>query len=335
MDPAIKEPDTPRTLAVQAMRRFQAGDADAGLVLYNRVLRSRPDSAIPIGLHCRMLKTLGQGDAADIIRRRALVCGWDIAALPAPLSTQRHEYERLLADGIGNAKMVNGYLGVLDQIGDVDAIRPWTAVQPLLQQRVLPADLLAMGLPDQAADALLDRVRDQPPEAVNRSGRNLRQVMQTQAIGHPALTTLHKAMHGLAQEYARMLREAAHPYARLGAEAFAPFSWAVISDGTGHNVAHDHGAAFVVAVAYLKIPPLAGRRAEDCRLHIGAPPLAANPGAWTAADISPEPGMVVLMPGYFYHWTHPYPGGGTRISLAVNFWPQHAGDPELDGGIDY
>lgn len=333
MDLAITKQDEIQALVLRAMSRFQAGDVDAGLALYDRALCTPPDNSIPIGLHCRMLTTIGQGPAADHIRRRALGFGWDIASLLGPLTARRQEYEALLSQGQGNASMVDGYLRVLDQIGDVAAIRPWTALDPLLQQRVLPAGLSA-DLREAAADALYDRALQHPPQSENKSIRNLRRVKRAHAINHPALTALHEALHELARGYADMLRGMAHPHGLLAPGEFALRSWGVVSDGTGYNVAHAHGAAFVVAVTYLRVPALTGRGVDDCQLHVGAPPGVAHPHAWMDANISPEPGMVVLMPGYFQHWTRPYSGGGTRISLAVNFVAGHVPGSQPDDGRD-
>lgn len=315
--------------ALRALRLFQTGQPEVGLQMYCTLFQDRRAVDIPVGLHARMLEAEGWSDAAQTIVRRALQAGWDIGCRLGPETARRQEYEAFFASGRANARMVANYLLLLDRMGDGNAMRPWTALDPLLQQCMLPADGLSPDLIDAAADTLGTMARPLAPERENRSVRDLRRIVDTHLSPNPVLKELHGAVTATALAYVRLLQDAGHPYARLRDGDLTPYSWGVVSDGVGHNVPHHHGDAFVVAVAYLRVPDLA-EEAGNYRLHLGAPEEAIDPTRWEAASIRPRPGQIVLMPGYFCHWTRPYPGGGSRISLAVNYRARATGDVMAD-----
>jgi hypothetical protein len=99
--------------------------------------------------------------------------------------------------------------------------------------------------------------------------------------------------------------------------------WAVVSDAQTYHAPHIHARAWLSGVFYIRRPPVAGDgNGRRGWLHVGPPePALANAG-WLERDVPPDPGTLVLMPGYFFHRTEPMGMAGERICLAFDVVPE-------------
>ena len=68
-------------------------------------------------------------------------------------------------------------------------------------------------------------------------------------------------------------------------------------------------------------------------LEVGAPEElygVSTADGWEARTIEPEPGRLVLMPGYFFHATHPMGVDEERICIAFDVMPVELAGVQLE-----
>lgn len=103
------------------------------------------------------------------------------------------------------------------------------------------------------------------------------------------------------------------------------FAWANISRHGNFNVIHNHGNNVWAGVYYVDLGKndLAKDGSGILELHDPrtlwkAPKAPKELLVGSPYYITPEPGMMVLFPGYINHLVKPYLGDGERISIAFN-----------------
>jgi uncharacterized protein (TIGR02466 family) len=100
--------------------------------------------------------------------------------------------------------------------------------------------------------------------------------------------------------------------------------WANMNRAGDYNSLHHHPQQHLAAVYYIKASPLGSQGAPDGLLELRDPRPAAGycgqPTLFSAhpVRIAPEPGMLVIFPGWIDHMVHPHHGPEERISLAIN-----------------
>jgi hypothetical protein len=116
-----------------------------------------------------------------------------------------------------------------------------------------------------------------------------------------------------------------HPFPASHPDNYVVGVWAVVSNGASHHESHFHSRAWMSGVFYVVRPPVS--HDPDNRrgwLEIGPPEgrygVSAAHG-WGVRSIEPEPGRLVLMPGYFFHATHPMGVDEERICIAFDVIP--------------
>ena len=101
-------------------------------------------------------------------------------------------------------------------------------------------------------------------------------------------------------------------------------AWANVSESGHFNMPHVHSATFWSAVYYVSVGDGQGGELvlHDPRmpgLIMHAPQLRdRGPGPDVAAKFEPEPGLMILFPGWLSHSVEPWQGTGQRISVAMN-----------------
>lgn len=95
----------------------------------------------------------------------------------------------------------------------------------------------------------------------------------------------------------------------------------IITPRQGYIAPHTHACTWLGAVYYTAVPEgLEGK--EGCVEF--APPLhkvALPEGLWPTRRIRPEPGMLNLFPGYFYHHVYPTAADGERVVVTFDVKP--------------
>lgn len=300
--------DAARAVIADGLRLCLAGDETDGLARYRSVAVPHLFEKLPLGLHVHMLREAGRLDAAGLLATLTLRSGGDLAWKAARPNVSPElraaEYEALLAQGLGNPRMVDRYLGALTDLGrtaDVAAI-----FDPA---RLL--DIVQIGGGDVAARALLDREAGLETQA-RQSIRDMREIPKLRHI--PEFAPLIAACRAETKAYYARWAASDHPLACLVPEAFELSAWGLISRGEGYNLRHQHPLGWATGVYY---PAGVDQDIAGGSLCIGGWQDPAPPG-WPVAKIRPEAGLLVLMPSYYVHWTEPLGAPGLRLSIAFD-----------------
>lgn len=321
----MQEMSSASRLALKALRACQHGDLDTGVDGYRQALTAAGGHNLPVGLHVALLSGSGHTRAASAIREAGILrgcdlssCGWARNGNPAAATA---EYRELLANGIGTPCMVGRYLNALSLIGDAESLARVAAPEILFALAGLSKSLLPR-LKD-IASALIDAPTRQF-EVSRRSIREMDRVPDTHRSRDVHLMALHAEVKTLISAHFARIATAGHFTAQWLPREFDLRSWGVISSGTGgYNTPHTHGGCWAVAVAYIDTSGTVTTVPQEGLLRVGAGVDGdARCAGWPDFTVAPTPGKVVIMPGFYTHWTVPMRNGGTRISIAFNVIPR-------------
>jgi uncharacterized protein (TIGR02466 family) len=114
-----------------------------------------------------------------------------------------------------------------------------------------------------------------------------------------------------------------HPFIAARPDAFELDFWAVVSNGDSYHKPHVHPRAWITGVYYVERPEASRTPGTDRGWMTLTPPLGqdAADDPWLKRKIAPEPGTLVLMPGYFLHTTQPVAADQRRICIAFDVRP--------------
>lgn len=304
------------------------GALEAGLARYLAGFMIEHIQRLPIGLHIHLLENAGRRDEAQALRTLAVRKGGNIAlrhvALQAPPEEAVSEYEALFAGGIANAQMVNEYLGLLGRLGRVDDLQRWLAPDLLFRKIQLDPDFA--GDVKAAALAREDRGLHKSLRAIQQ----MRRVMDLHSDPDPVLQRLFAALTAETEDYFATWRASAHPLAPIVPETLRLKGWALIARGEGIVARHIHPRGWMTGVYYPNHVPEGG---GELRVSGRAEGDDAAKG-WFEAEVAPRPGLLVLMPSFYTHWTVPPSAGGLRISIAFDVRGLGADEDARIGDID-
>jgi hypothetical protein len=270
-----------------------------------------------------LLEQVGRTSEADAVRRLALEGGANLAlkaggigAAPAEAAC---EYERLIAAGTVNSRMIWEYLIVLSKLGRVGEVAAILAPERLLRQ--VRIDLPSMsGGPGRLAatigDVLLEEESRGTYYEASQSIRSMTTIKDLQNLEHPAMASLVAALRKESADYLADWGASGHPLAGLVPAGFEISLWGLISRGDGYNTRHIHNRGWATGVYYPTALPDEG---DSGTLRIGCPEeLGDAARGWPDIAIRPESGLLVLMPSFYPHWTVPLGRPGLRISIAFD-----------------
>lgn len=309
--PEALNPDVATRIAADALKQCLDGDEAGGLDAYRSIARPRAFTRLPLGLHIHMLREAGRDMAADELIAMTLSRGGDLAwkavrkgVAPAVAAA---EYEEWLARGLANPLMVNRYAGALTRLGRIDEVAAIFDTARLLRR-------VTIGGADAVARALLDREAEL--EVGSRiSVREMRELLGVHLL--PEFAPLIAECRAAITPYLADWAASDHPLASLVPRDFKIGAWGLISRGEGYNTRHQHSVGWATAVYYPMGLPDEMKRGS---LKIGGWNDPAPPG-WPDFDIRPEPGLLVVMPSYYVHWTDPLGAPGLRLSVALDAIP--------------
>lgn len=244
-----------------------------------------------------MLCGFALDSGADIARRHRTLRGDPVDPL--------REYETLFAQGAINPQMILKYLTELSRAGRADRVAGLFDSGRLL--RVVRLDPALSGL---ARDLLLRAESGSGFCAESQSIRNMCRIGDLEMLGGPLIAALREA----GQRYLADWAASDHPFARLLPARTTMKAWGLISRGEGYNTPHYHHLGWATGVYYpVGVEPPGGE------LCVGRPDhIAASVPGWPEASFRPEPGMLVLMPSFYTHWTVPLARPGLRLAVAFD-----------------
>ncbi len=311
---------------LEVLRLCRQGDQNAAVALYQRHLASRQVCDIPVGFHARLLDGGGYGEAAARILEAGRLIGADVSscalARGGDLRQAVTEYRALFNSGVGTSTMVLNYMICLSKLGESRELAAVASPELMFQRDGLrlPDRILVEPLLRAAAAALLGAKERQSHNSY-RSARNLDRVDRTHQMEDAAVRELHHAIRVAVSEYIRRVAGAGHLISAWVPAEFELRSWAMISEGPGHNEPHVHCPNWVSGVLYIDgTDPTVAADGEAGMLRVGAA-VGGDPEClgWPDFAVAPVPGTIVLMPSFYTHWTVPLGRpGSTRISLAFN-----------------
>lgn len=309
MAKSVLDVEEARRRTAEGLRLCLAGDEAAGIALYHGCLLPEVAGQLGLMVHLRMMEGAGRSAAAAQLRAMMLRKGNDISyAAVAPDAAPEdvvREYEAWFARGMGNAVMIEGYLRALHRLGRTDRV----------------VEMFDTG-------RLLHRVRIGDHEAVARTlleaepgltygsetiTRQMRYVHRIERMGNPVYDALFAGIRAEIAAHCARWAASDHPLAPLVPRDFTMKAWAMIARAEGHNVRHVHPYGWVTAIYYpLALP----EGSTGGQLRVGGWEDPAPPG-WPDASIAPEPGLLVILPSWYVHWTEPTGAEGPRLAITT------------------
>ena len=164
-------------------------------------------------------------------------------------------------------------------------------------------------------------------------GRQTRELFPSPS---PALQALQEVFNRSVGDYAAACRpDPGHPFLAHIPSRWRLKSWATLMRRVREpEITHLHPDSWLSGVFYANLPDAVQKGpAEDGWLEFGRPPFnlyhAVEPPRTT---LRPEPGKLVLFPGYFFHRIRPFEGDRVRISIAFDAIPIQGGTTANAGG---
>lgn len=140
----------------------------------------------------------------------------------------------------------------------------------------------------------------------------------------PAAWQLRAMIRSRVERYiAALPAGSAHPFVRSAPSAFKIAGWALVSNGQSFHTPHFHPEAWLSGIYYVASPRASRDGGKVGWLRLGPrASLELTPAdGWEERFIPPEPGTLVLMPGYFVHQTDPMGVDEERICIAFDVLP--------------
>ena len=304
----------------------------AKIALLHQAVRTQPQS---VALLCELSKTLAEagqeGEAADVFRRAYLlepnICTKVLARVGFADAAKLRAYSQSLIDnGVAYAPVIAALAVAQARVGNAAEVQRLVDYDQLLRSYVMaPPDgydqnSFHVALANEIKSDL--RFYGAPP---NRAIRHAwRHSLAGSAL--PASRAWLQAVRREVDRYIAALPQGSdHPFSAARPSDYVLDAWAVVSDGASYHVSHIHVHAWMSGVFYVVRPPVS-RDAASRRgwLEVGPPEErygVSTVHGWGARTIEPEPGRLVLMPGYFFHATHPMGVDEERICIAFDVIP--------------
>jgi hypothetical protein len=166
---------------------------------------------------------------------------------------------------------------------------------------------------------------DQPTDRALRKGWRSDGLLRSR---RPASRALSGKIRDCVDQYiAGLPDDPDHPFPASRPSAYVLNEWAIVSNGDSHHISHIHFGAWLSGVYYVVKPP-ASSLADGQRgwLRVGPPDWKGNLKGWQSRLVEPQPGNLVLMPGYFFHETVPLGVHEERICVAFDVVPAELAD---------
>jgi len=295
-------------------------------------------------LLCALSETLAEAgearEAANVFRRAYLqepdTCANALARIGFDNAGKLRTYSRLLiANGVAYAPVIAALAVAEAHLGNGAEVQRLVDYDRLFRSTIMapPDGHDQDGFYGALANEIKSDLRffDAPPD------RAIRHAWRRSITGSalPASRAWLRAIRREVDRYIAALPQGSdHPFAASRPSDYVLGAWAVVSNGASYHVPHIHPRAWMSGVFYVIRPPVS-RDAASRRgwLEVGPPEElygVSTAHGWAARTIEPEPGRVVLMPGYFFHGTHPMGVDEERICIAFDVMPAELAGEDSD-----
>ncbi|HEY4940307.1 MAG TPA: putative 2OG-Fe(II) oxygenase [Rhizomicrobium sp.] len=326
---------------------FESRD-QARLALLRQAVSLRPQSADLVFQLAGELAGIGRYDEYASHFRKALLLDPNIDPWPVLLPgetqqaaalRQRERMRALVERGVVYAPVLAALVIAEALLGNDAEVARLVDFEGFLRCAPIapPAGYTAPGFHAVLAEEIESaaQVRKDPAGSPLHHASRLNGLMQSPK---PVFRALAEEIRGHVERYIAQLPAGSdHPFVAARPEHYDLRGWAIVSNGESRLDSHFHPRAWLAGVYYVVQPEIADSPGSDGGwLRVGPP----TRGGVTVADgfperrVKPEPGHLLLMPGYFFHELPPMGVAQKRISVAFNVMPREfgAGDAADDGG---
>lgn len=328
-------------LASLHLSRNRATDALSG---FERAVAIAPDNAGYLASLGFVLRMLGDHARADSVFAHAVACdpanqyaarGHGQALMRAGAAHELVDYcEAAMAKVGPRSWLIAQYMIALARLGRRDAIAwllDYDAILGVSQYDGLPGfaslEQFNTTLRDELM-ALRPLAEGAVPNDVVRDATRIRggpwgAVAMFGADGAPASAALIAAIGAAMAAFEARLGDCL--LRRTRPLDYYPKAAAVISHRQSHVAPHTHACTWAGVLYYAAVPGSV-RRGDNGKAGCMefSPPLhktAMDEGIWPSRLVRPQPGMLVIFPGYAYHQVHATEDAGERIVVTVDLYP--------------
>ncbi|MDO9411959.1 MAG: putative 2OG-Fe(II) oxygenase [Pseudolabrys sp.] len=305
--------------------------AEARYALARQAVAAQPDSPELLFALAEALAARGDHDEYARVFRQAYL-RWpsmqpgiaDVRTVDEAIAL-RDATAALIARGVRYAPVLAANAFANGVLGDKAAVSSLTDYDRFFRvvTNAVPHDFAGVDFFGQLGREVKDGLKfyDSPGErAIRQAWRNNR-IMESPL---PACRAFAAEIHRQVARYIAALPASDdHPFIASCPAAYKIGAWAVVSGSEGHHVAHIHPKAWLSGVYYVVRPEISREtHSNKGWLRVGPPErLDAAQSGWQQRLVEPEPGHLVLMPGYFYHGTEPLGVEQERICIAFDVMP--------------
>jgi tetratricopeptide (TPR) repeat protein len=290
-------------------------------------LAMRGKCEIRLGLTEKATKTLGQALALDPHNKDACkrITALELAAgrTDALLSLT----ERLLADGVGHARLFGARVLAHAKAGDFAAAREAEGFDQLHSCGQLAGPPGWASIHDFNA-ALAEELIAHPGIRYERYGSASVRTWRIENPMHPDAPLFRTLIEQIVAQLKELIADAgniAHPWAKVAPTGLYLRNWCVITEGAGFESWHVHQFGWLSGVYYVRVPEevAQGEGPGGC-LAFGLPDDLIGAEASTRFGerlIRPREGMLMTFPSHVYHRTYPHGASSKRICVAFDLKP--------------
>lgn len=281
------------------LTRKQAGDLEGALEVLEEARQQAPEFQPALLNLSDTLTRLGRPAEAAAVCRDCL---------------DRNPRNGTAVAFMGLALRDAGDIAAADRLVDRDLVR--------LRQPECPPEFPSLDAFHAALTEEVVAVPSRPSEPGTEDGRQTRELFPPAT---PALTALRSLFDGAVRDYAATVAaDPTHPFLSHIPDGWRLKSWATLMRRVSEpEITHLHPDSWLSGVYYPQLPAVVGNSdGQEGWLEFGRPPFNLHHTAEPPIDsVQPQPGMLVLFPGYMFHRIRPFESETVRISIAFDAIP--------------
>jgi len=133
----------------------------------------------------------------------------------------------------------------------------------------------------------------------------------------PVIQALFQAFAAPIARYRELMGPGEDPLRRRNGGAWRfNGSWSVRLNSGGYHTSHVHPRGWISSACYIQLP------SDEGILSFGKPGMLTTPALDAEFSVTPEVGLLVLFPSYFWHGTLPFKSEEPRLTVAFDAVPQ-------------